>query len=281
MTATNRSPLYSSEMAKLFEAHPERTEASKRPSFAQALLWILVSILFLVGVVIWLSPASSRVDNLMKLAALFTSWPVVVGIIALGVFAQFGDELSAYIKNAKLKYKDLELMQQQPNAPFPVIEAVREKEEALSQEGGTESSIGQHEPKIGLGLYEEVKEHLLAEVKKREEEAHNWKYLYLDSFLVDRSKNVLSWISSFRGSIPSRFFNAKWEKFFTSKTERAQTLRLLTDLGLIRTDSNRISVTPEGKAYLDHYAIVVEESGQTEHWPHPFISRDEIDQYSK
>jgi hypothetical protein len=265
-------------MTTSIETTPESRRPKVKPSFTRALFWTLFPIISIVGLVLWLSPSNARADNLLKLVALLTSWPVVLGAVAFGFLVSFDDELSAYIRNAKLKYRDLEVMQQQPNAPLPVIEAVREKEDLLLRERlDAGAPVAVRESTTGTG----EKAHLVAEIQRRDIESRKWMHLYLDSFLVDRSKSVLTWISSFQRPIPKQFFNSKWEKFFAAPTERSQTLRLLAELGLIRTESNNISLTPEGRGYLEHLVEIAEESGQPAVWPHPFISREDAAQFSE
>jgi hypothetical protein len=228
---------------------PERRIPRKRKG---AWLPFLTLFVFLVlgFLVLFLSPAGTRGDVLLRFLSVATSWPVVAGVILVAFFTSFRPEISSYMKFAKVRYGEFEVSADQSQTPTAALGLVA-IETKQPNSGDTIPSDERAPSAQATTDNSELKAWLASELEKRELEAASWKNVFLDQFLVEGAKVALVWFQNFN-AVPESFYHAKLEKFIPDPQKRSFILRTLLELALVLRTGDLLSITGDGLKYVEH-----------------------------
>lgn len=87
--------------------------------------------------------------------------------------------------------------------------------------------------------------------------AVSWKYLFLNQFLVPKTKRVLVWLMD-RDQVTFADFMDAWQWELRTDAERAATLQALASVALIETMDNSLHVTVEGRQFVDEARVRIQ-----------------------
>ena len=241
------------------------------------LYFALFMLVALGSVALFLSPAGTRSDVLLRFLAIVASWPVVAGVILISFFKTFQPEISSYMKFAKVKYGEFEVSADQSKTPAAALGAVAIETKELTStstlppdEHGKDDHVTRQ--------HSELKTWLMTELERRELESNSWKHLFLDQFLVEGAKGALVWFHNFI-AVPENFYHRRLDSFIPESQKRSRILQTLLELGLVRRDGDLLSITDEGTKYYRHlYASAAADNRPVRH---PFVSRADVEQYGK
>lgn len=241
-------------------------------------LYFALFIFVALGVMaLFLSPAGTRSDVLLRFLAIVASWPVVAGIILISFFKTFQSEISSYMKFAKLKYGDFEVSADQSKTPAAALGAVAIETKELASTSKLAQDVDVDDDHVAR-QHSELKTWLVTELERRELESNSWKHVFLDQFLVEAAKGALVWFHNFI-AVPENFYHRRLDSFVPDPEKRSRILQTLLELGLVHRHGDLISITDEGTKYYRHlYASASADGRQVRH---PFVSRADVEQYGK
>ncbi|MGZ5437006.1 MAG: hypothetical protein ACXWID_04925 [Pyrinomonadaceae bacterium] len=242
------------------------------------LLFLAVFVFLLLGfLVLFLSPAGTRGDVLLRFLSVATSWPVVAGVILVAFFTSFRPEISSYMKFAKVRYGEFEVSADQSQTPTAALGLVANETKQLSP-GDTIPAEERARGAQPTTDNSELKAWLASELEKRELETASWKNVFLDQFLVEGAKVGLVWFQNFT-AVPESFYHAKLEGFIPDPQKRSRILRTLLELVLVLRTGDLLSITGDGIKYVEHLYSLAAADGRPV--KHPFVSREDIQRYGR
>lgn len=241
-------------------------------------LYLALFTLVALGIVaLFLAPAGTRSDVLLRFLAIATSWPVVAGVILISFFKTFQPEISSYMKFAKVKYGDFEVSADQTKTPAAALGAVAIETKELTSASRPHSTEDIDDDHLAR-QHSELKTWLATELERRELESNSWKHVFLDQFLVEGAKGALVWFHNFI-AVPENFYHSRLDTFIPDSQKRSRILQTLLELGLVRRDGDSLSITDEGAKYFRHLYASAASDGRPVR--HPFVSRADVEQYGK
>ena len=222
------------------------------------ILTIIALGLFCITLPILASRDSVSIDEFVKIASLFISWPVAVTIVALVFFSRFREPLAFFLRNIR-------------SVNFPGGAVQVQSQPAGTSDGNEEGSTGvptfsaeqtEHISQFIAELQQEhdlvnkAKEDLKEEVRKAYNESYGWKFVYLNQFFVYNTKQVLLWFSN-QGSPQSRqLFHQAWQQFIPSFNQRDVILEMALRFNMLESDGINLNITTEGYYFLQYIGFI-------------------------
>lgn len=193
------------------------------------------------------------------------SWPVAVLIIAVFLSRKFKPEVGDWFRYLVIKRGELEVSSRQPSSMdepadefLPSTEIVEDVVIDLAGETvGRSDAVGtlsveeaDEDPTAKIDILMQTIETQKGVVKLIERQALYWEFQYLNYFLVQNSKRVLAWFSTFQSPMTLVDFHAKWTPYIFMHTERQSILNALVARGLLEIQDNLVSITTKGREYV-------------------------------
>lgn len=217
---------------------------------------IIVFGLFFIVIPIEAWKGNVNVKTVLDIVSIIFSWPVAISIICLLFILRFQSAIDFYLRNiCSMKLPGgVEIQSQQStsdstNRPEPKDALVLTPE----QQKNIEEFIADLESK--KALTEDEKKILSDRLDQMSHIAIEWKFRYLNMFLVYQTKNVLHWYSN--NSPQTRdSFNAIWRTTITEEEQRSIILNILTFNGLLIEDGGFLQITDHGYSFLQFIGLI-------------------------
>ena len=199
-------------------------------------------------IVVYIADTGSELVS--HLLTVFISWPVAAVVIALLVLKRFGASLEAYLRNVAIMKLPggIELQRQaatgnvaSAHGPEGSITLSKDQQEELRQF----LQLGWQEAEEQTAQREALEERW----KEATVDVLKWKFHYLQSIYVPRTKQVLQWFAQSRVD-SNDHFHSLWAPFIPDAKERGTILDVLLDYGMLKHDKTGITISLEGYTFL-------------------------------
>ena len=187
----------------------------------------------------------------LKVASIVVSWPTAVVFVAILLTMRFHDALDYFLRNCSVKLPGgTEIQSQQKTAntakedqlPPGCAILTREQQQNLDQFIRDIRQQAQLNA-ADAGL-------LNQELTKAYDLAINWKFNYLNLFLVQMTKEILFWFSQQTASMSRANYHNVWQMWIPDVTQRDTILNVLLEFGMLQASGDQLSATPHGRGFL-------------------------------
>jgi hypothetical protein len=181
-------------------------------------------------------------DYTIKFLSIIISWPVVILIVILIFFSKFRDSFDYYLRNIKsVKLPGGTEIQSQTPAPMKGQRKIDKLIKELSE--SPKSSKFEQE------LADKTLDNAIKEI-------FDWKFKYLNLFLIPNSKVALKWFSKFRSPVTREIFHKAWSRTSSDKNQRNIILDVLIQNELISENRDELIIEELGNAFLEYLNII-------------------------
>ena len=191
------------------------------------------------------------VDEFIKITSLFVSWPVAVTIITLVFFLRFRESIDHFLRHLR-------------SVTFPGGSVETQPKPTSSEKVSPELTAGtafvqwikelQLREQNVSQTNEQLKEQL-TEVSRR---SYQWKFDFLNQFLVLTTKKVLHWFAKNLDaySISRDSFHQLWQQQIPDTQQRDIIIGVLLGYNMLLNDEMSLKITREGYIFLQYIGFI-------------------------
>lgn len=211
-----------------------------------------------LSVIVWQSP--ERGETFISILGILVSWPVVIGVLGIGLGVFFKRELSSFID--RLATVNLKLP---GGAEFSSsIQPAPEPKEEKKEKGAT--GLTPTEQKVVDDYINELQQKVSGSEKEKQElisrytslldekqrQVTYWWFEYLSFYLVPVTQNILRWFAGLLLPTTLNIYHEMWKGIVPDTQQREAVLEALLYHRLIRKDGALVQVTEAGRQFLSH-----------------------------
>ena len=228
--------------------------------------WQIAIVITIAGVMLLLVPilawrgqfdvfSSPSFKDFVSLLAVLISWPAAVVLIALLFMKKFTGSIDTYLRSiGKIKLPGgVELQSNQGTAddgegiPPGALVLSHEQQQQIAE------SIRDLEQQRNLSAEERAA--IQRDFEQMAGFVIDWKFRFLNLFLVDNSKNVLHWFSANPPQTRASY-DALWNAVIPDQNERCAILDALLHMGLLREQDGVVRIDPHGYSFLQFIGVI-------------------------
>lgn len=223
--------------------------------------WSISIILIVFGLFCIVIPIEAWKGNvsiniIVDIVSIFISWPVAVLVIGLLFILRFQSAIDFYLRNIGLmKLPGGVEIQSQQSTNDTTSNSESQKNLVLTpeQQKNIEDFIVDLEGKQKLS--EEERRALSQRLDEMSHIAIEWKFRYLNMFLVLNTKNVLHWFSN-NSPQTRESYNTLWHSIINDEEQRSIILDVLIFYGLLLEANGFINITDHGYSFLQFIGLI-------------------------